>query len=63
MWYKFILGTYSRRLLYFVVTRDVRRTTKNELNIPYSSRKRAKYDVYGTDLPEGTKFIKDLIAI
>lgn len=36
------------------VTEKTRKTVKCELNVPYGPTERAKYDVYGTDLPKGT---------
>ncbi|XP_011695491.1 PREDICTED: kynurenine formamidase [Wasmannia auropunctata] len=34
------------------VTETVRKTVKCELNVPYGPTERAKYDIYGTDLPK-----------
>ncbi|KAL7301662.1 hypothetical protein TKK_0005665 [Trichogramma kaykai] len=36
----------------FNITKEVRRTTRNELDIPYDFGKRTKYDIYGTNLPK-----------
>ncbi|XP_023247131.1 kynurenine formamidase [Copidosoma floridanum] len=34
------------------VTRKTRSSIAHELNVPYGSSERAKYDIYGTDLPD-----------
>ncbi|KAK1120460.1 hypothetical protein K0M31_012439 [Melipona bicolor] len=36
------------------ITDDARRNLKCELNIPYGTTERTKYDIYGTDLPENS---------
>lgn len=38
----------------FAVTEKTRKTVKCELDVPYGPTERAKYDIYGTDLPKGT---------
>jgi len=35
------------------VTAKARKTVKYELDVPYGPTERAKYDIYGTDLPKG----------
>ncbi|XP_012282991.1 kynurenine formamidase [Orussus abietinus] len=46
----------DKLLLYFhkksqEITNEAQRITKCELNVPYSTSERTKYDIYGTDLP------------
>lgn len=36
------------------ITDDARKNLKCELNIPYGTTERTKYDIYGTDLPENS---------
>lgn len=42
------------KIFVVAVTEKTRKTVKCELNVPYGPTERAKYDIYGTDLPKGT---------
>lgn len=43
----------GNNFLSVAVTADARRTLNCELDIPYGTTDRTKYDVYGTNLPKG----------